>query len=123
MQNIGVEPFPHVKAAVANHHNSHRAPVSVLKPPPPAVPFFSYESPAVADEPKLSVIDEVQLVSLMDEHAIIRVPATIARKFGWPTTISLNPGEHIGSLKLIATSATQATFEEDGLRQTKPLAP
>jgi hypothetical protein len=125
MQDIGVGTFPHAPMKVANHHFSYPH-SGVLKPPPPpvAVRFNDFGTGGQLDDLKPpSAIHELRLVSLMDDHAIIRVPGDIARKNGWPTTIALNPGEHIGSLKLIATTTTQATFEEDGLRLTKPLAP
>jgi len=80
-------------------------PIDIL-PPPPSRPMIS---------------DKLQVVSILDDHAIITFPRDLRTKNKWPAYITLAVGEQFDSLKVVGITPDGVTVEEDGERSLKPL--
>jgi hypothetical protein len=128
-------PPPDGKAVPAAPSNSKSKPVvahkvkdQLVPPPPPTAlsPNGDLMGLDIAQLPpppsKPTIGDKMNVLAVMDDHAVIAFPTSIRLKNKWPRTITLATGEQFDSIKVVQITPDGVTIEEDGERSLRPLA-
>lgn len=68
--------------------------------------------------------DKLKVVGIVGDKAIISVNDTLVRhEYKWSKLMTVGSGDILGPVTVIAVKSDSVTFEEDGTRTEKELAP